>query len=150
MGLPPVAYDREMDARRLRRKNAKALRIAIEQSERKAAEAAAEAARLAKLKRQQDREVRRLKGLVILSDSDSDDGDDDVDERGGGAATRGGACAGARPGRQWRDEQRQIATVVVAGVLALSRRSGTAVFSSLLLICCYSNTFFLAYRSRLS
>ena len=39
----------ETDVRRLRRKNAKALRIAIEQSEREASEAAAEAARLAKL-----------------------------------------------------------------------------------------------------
>jgi hypothetical protein len=42
----------ETDARRLRRKNAKALRLAIEQSEREVTEAAVEAARMAKLKRQ--------------------------------------------------------------------------------------------------
>ncbi|KAE8797919.1 Phosphorylated carbohydrates phosphatase [Hordeum vulgare] len=47
----------ETDARRLRRKNTKALRIAIEQSEREAAVATTEAARLAKLKRQRDKEV---------------------------------------------------------------------------------------------
>ena len=40
----------ETDARRLRRKNAKALRLAIEQSEREATEAVAEKARVARLK----------------------------------------------------------------------------------------------------
>ena len=71
------------DARRLRRKNAKALRLAIEQSEREAKEAAAEKARVARLKREQDRAVRRMKGLIVLSDSDDDDSytsfDDDQD-----------------------------------------------------------------------
>ena len=65
----------ETDARRLQRKNTKALRLAIEQSEREAKEAATEKARVARLKREQDRAVRRMKGLIVLSDSDSDDGD---------------------------------------------------------------------------
>ena len=65
------------DARWLWRKNAKALRLAIEQTEREAEEAASQAARLAKLKRQQDRAVQRLKGLIVLSDSSSD-GDEHV------------------------------------------------------------------------
>ncbi|KAE8770812.1 hypothetical protein D1007_57373 [Hordeum vulgare] len=46
--------------------NVKEHRVTIEQSEREATEAA----HLAKLKRQQDRDVHRLKGLVILSDKD--------------------------------------------------------------------------------
>ena len=62
----------ESDARRLRQKNTKALRLAIEQSERETLEKAKEAARLAKLRRQQDRAVQRLKGLVIV-DSSGDD-----------------------------------------------------------------------------
>ena len=66
----------ETDARRLRRKNAKALRLANEQSEREAKEKATEAAWLAKLWRQQDRAVQRLKGLVIVSSSSSDETDD--------------------------------------------------------------------------
>ena len=70
----------EMDARRLRRKNAKALRLVIEQSEREALEKAKEAARLAKLRRQQDRGVQRLKGLVIVDSSSSDDHDSSSDE----------------------------------------------------------------------
>ena len=45
-------------------------------------EKAKEAARLAKLRRQQDRAVQRLKGLVIV-DSSSDDDDDD----GGGSSS---------------------------------------------------------------
>ena len=74
----------EKDAHRLRQKNAMVLQLAIEQSEWEANKAVAEAARVAKLKRQQDKSVRRLKGLVVLSssDSDSDDGstsDDDQD-----------------------------------------------------------------------
>ena len=47
----------ETDARWLRGKNAKALRLAIEQSEREAKKKSLEAARLAKLKRQQDQAV---------------------------------------------------------------------------------------------
>lgn len=69
MGLPPVA-------RRLRRKNAKALWLAIEKSEGEAKEAAAEVAWVAKLKWQQDRAIRRMNGLIVLFDSDSDDGVD--------------------------------------------------------------------------
>ena len=65
----------ETNSWRLHRKNAKALRLAIEQSEREAKEAATEKARVARLKREQDRAVRRMKGLIVLSDSDSDDGD---------------------------------------------------------------------------
>ncbi|WP_139324271.1 hypothetical protein [Pseudonocardia sp. Ae707_Ps1] len=66
----------ETDACRLRRKNLKALRLAIEQNEREAREKAMEAARLAKLRRQQDRAVQRLKGLVIIDASSSNDDDD--------------------------------------------------------------------------
>jgi hypothetical protein len=64
----------EIDARWLHRKNAKALRLAIEESEREAREKETEVARLEKLKRQQDRAVRHLKGLIVVS-SDDDDGD---------------------------------------------------------------------------
>ena len=64
----------EKDARRLRRINAKQLRLGIEQSEREAAEAAVEAARVAKLKRKQDRVVRCLQGYIIIFDSSSNDG----------------------------------------------------------------------------
>uniref|UniRef100_M8C8N9 Phosphorylated carbohydrates phosphatase n=1 Tax=Aegilops tauschii TaxID=37682 RepID=M8C8N9_AEGTA len=51
----------EADACRLRRKNAKALRLAIEQSEREAKQATTEKARVAKLKQEQDR-VRARNG----------------------------------------------------------------------------------------
>ena len=47
----------ETDARRLRRKNAKALRLAIEQSKREEKEAAAEKARVVRVEREQDEEV---------------------------------------------------------------------------------------------
>ena len=70
----------ETEAGRLRWKNAKALRLAIEQSEREAKEKATEAARLAKLRRQQDRAVQRLKGLDIVSSSSSDDHGSSSDE----------------------------------------------------------------------
>ncbi|KAE8821710.1 Phosphorylated carbohydrates phosphatase [Hordeum vulgare] len=63
----------ETDTRRLRWKNAKALRLAIEYSEREAKELEEENVRLTKMKREQDRVVPRMKGLIILSDSDSDD-----------------------------------------------------------------------------
>ncbi|KAE8820289.1 Phosphorylated carbohydrates phosphatase [Hordeum vulgare] len=59
----------ETGARRLQRKNAKALRLAIEQPKREAKEAAMEAAR------EKDRAVCRVKGLVVLSDSDDEDSD---------------------------------------------------------------------------
>ena len=44
----------ETDARRLRRKNAKALRLAIEQSKREEKEAAAEKARVVRVEREQE------------------------------------------------------------------------------------------------
>ncbi|KAE8820860.1 Protease 2 [Hordeum vulgare] len=49
MGALPTPHDSEDDARRLRRKNAKALWLAIEQSEREAGEAAEEKARLTRI-----------------------------------------------------------------------------------------------------
>ena len=48
----------ETDARCLRRKNTKALRLAIEQSEREVKEAAGEKAQVVRLKPEQDRTVR--------------------------------------------------------------------------------------------
>ena len=53
-----------------------------------AKEKATEAARLAKLRRQQDRAVQRLKGLVIVSSSSSDESDDPP------PAANGYNCAG--------------------------------------------------------
>ena len=64
----------ETNARRLRQKNAMVLRLTIEQSE---WEAAAEAARLTKLKRKEDKAVRRMKGLIVMSSFDYDDGNAD-------------------------------------------------------------------------
>ena len=61
----------ETDAWRVHRKNAKALRHSIEQSEREALGKVMEAAWLAKLRRQQDQAVQRLKGLVIVDSSSS-------------------------------------------------------------------------------
>ncbi|KAE8782534.1 Bifunctional dihydroflavonol 4-reductase/flavanone 4-reductase [Hordeum vulgare] len=61
------------DARHLRRKNAKALRLAIENSERNAKEAAMEASRIANLKLERDRVVNRIEGLIVLFDSDDED-----------------------------------------------------------------------------
>ena len=58
----------------------KVLWLAIEQSKLETKEKAMEAARLAKLKRQQDRAVRRLKGLIIVSSSSSSSDDDDDDD----------------------------------------------------------------------
>ena len=58
----------EMNARRLRRKNTKALRLAIEQSEREATKATIEVARVIKLKQQQDRAIQLMKGRIIISD----------------------------------------------------------------------------------
>ena len=62
----------ETDTQRLCRKNAKALRLAIELSKREATkEAAAKAARHAK---EQDRLLRRLSSMSYSSDSDMMDG----------------------------------------------------------------------------
>ncbi|KAE8792905.1 Bifunctional dihydroflavonol 4-reductase/flavanone 4-reductase [Hordeum vulgare] len=74
MGLPSMMT--EADTCRLRRKNAKALRLTIEKSERGTKDAAEEVYRYAEPKRQQDRAARPLKELNVLSDFDSDDGDD--------------------------------------------------------------------------
>ncbi|KAE8774599.1 Phosphorylated carbohydrates phosphatase [Hordeum vulgare] len=97
----------ETDARRLQQKNAKALRIAIEQFEREATETATDASRLAKLKWEQDREVLRLKGLVILSDDDHDDlGSSSDDSFDSPPTTDSYSCAGDQKGkgsaRKWR------------------------------------------------
>ena len=71
-------------------------------------EAAREKAQAAKLKREQDRAVRRMKVLIVLSDSDSDGGDrctsssDDQDPPPDADAY---SCAGTRkgkgPARKW-------------------------------------------------
>ena len=94
----------EMKARRLRRVNAKQLRLGIEQSEREAAEAVAEATRVAKLKRKEDHDVRRLQGYIVISDSSDDDRCDgsNVDPP---PATDSYSCAGDQkgkgPARKW-------------------------------------------------
>ncbi|KAE8796785.1 Phosphorylated carbohydrates phosphatase [Hordeum vulgare] len=98
----------ETDAQHLRRKNAKELRLAIKQSEREAKEATEEKARLARLKREQDRVVRRMKGLIILSDDDSDGSDNDnssSDDQDPPPAADNDNCAGdpkgKGPARKW-------------------------------------------------
>ncbi|KAE8785676.1 Phosphorylated carbohydrates phosphatase [Hordeum vulgare] len=92
----------ETDARRLRRKNVKALCLAIEQLESEAKEAAAKATRVAKLKRERDRVVRQMKGLIVLSESDEEDGDnctsDDEDQYPSPTAN-GYSCIGDRKGK---------------------------------------------------
>ena len=94
----------ETAARRLRWKNAKVLRLAIEQSEREAKEAAAEKAQVARLKREQDRAVRRMKGLIVFSDSDSDNSDCDSctsssDDQDPPPAAEDYNCAGTQKGK---------------------------------------------------
>ncbi|KAE8778824.1 Phosphorylated carbohydrates phosphatase [Hordeum vulgare] len=95
----------EIDTQRLQRKNAKALQLAIEQSEREAKELAGEKARLVKMKREQDRVVLRMKGLIILSGSDSNDSDSGTLSSDPPPATNGYSCAddpkGKEPGRKW-------------------------------------------------
>ena len=92
----------ETSARWLRRKNAKALRLAIEQSKREEKEAAAEKARVVRVEREQDRAVRWMKGFIVHSDSNSDGGDsytsssDDQDTPPAADAYR---CAGDRKGK---------------------------------------------------
>lgn len=68
----------ETDVCRLRRKNVKALRLSIEQSEREAAVAAAKATKLAK---QQNRGVWRMADYIDSSSEDFGvtDGSDDFD-----------------------------------------------------------------------
>uniref|UniRef100_A0A8R7R0D8 Uncharacterized protein n=1 Tax=Triticum urartu TaxID=4572 RepID=A0A8R7R0D8_TRIUA len=73
MGLPPVAYD-DGDgswAPLEERKGSPACHRAVREE---AKEKATKTARLAKLRRQQDRAVQRLKGLVIVSSSSDDHG----------------------------------------------------------------------------
>lgn len=59
----------EMDVRRLRRKNVKALRLSIEQSEREEAEKAAKVTLLVK---QQNHDIRRMADFIDSSSDDSD------------------------------------------------------------------------------
>ncbi|KAE8785196.1 Phosphorylated carbohydrates phosphatase [Hordeum vulgare] len=95
----------ETSVRHLRQKNAKAFQLAIEQSEREAKELAEEKARLAKMKREQDRVVRRMNGLIVFLDSDSDDGNNDTSPFDPPPATNGYNCAddpqGKGPARKW-------------------------------------------------
>ena len=92
------------NVRRLRRINAKQLRLNIEQSEREAAEAVAEATRVAKLMRKEDHDVRRLQGYIVISDS-SDDDRSDGSNMDPPPATDSYSCAGDRkgkgPARKW-------------------------------------------------
>ncbi|KAE8786476.1 hypothetical protein D1007_39703 [Hordeum vulgare] len=79
-----------------------ALRIALERSksECEAVEAVVEVDRLAKLEQQQDTKARRLKGLVILSDtSDDDDDDQDSSSDDPPPAANTYNCAGSRKGK---------------------------------------------------
>ncbi|KAE8797459.1 Phosphorylated carbohydrates phosphatase [Hordeum vulgare] len=92
----------EKDARRLRRKNAKAPRLAIEQSEREAKEAAKEKTRLARLKQEQDKAVRRIKELIVLSDDDYDNSESDsssYDDQDPLPATDDYSCVGDPKGK---------------------------------------------------
>ncbi|KAE8814282.1 Phosphorylated carbohydrates phosphatase [Hordeum vulgare] len=72
MGLHRSLAMTETDAHRLRQKNVKTLRLAIEQSEHEEKEAKKDKARLAKLKREQDMTVHQMKGLIVISNSDDD------------------------------------------------------------------------------
>ncbi|KAE8810921.1 Phosphorylated carbohydrates phosphatase [Hordeum vulgare] len=93
----------EAEARMLRWKNANVLWIAIEQSEREAAEAATELSWLVKLKQLYDREVRRLKGLVILSNTSHDDDEHDSswdDSNDPPPVTSAYTCANDRKGKR--------------------------------------------------
>ncbi|KAE8771615.1 Phosphorylated carbohydrates phosphatase [Hordeum vulgare] len=80
-------------------KNAKALRLAIDQSECEAKEATTEAAWFAKLKQEQDKTARRIKEIIALSDSNDDDNNDDGctsdnDDQDPASATDAYSCAG--------------------------------------------------------
>ncbi|KAE8808012.1 Phosphorylated carbohydrates phosphatase [Hordeum vulgare] len=98
----------ETDAQRLRRKNVKALRLAIKQSGREAKEAAGEKARLARLKREKAGAVWQMKRLIVLFDDDSDDNDSDYsssDNQDPPLVADGYSCAddpkGKGPTRKW-------------------------------------------------
>lgn len=96
----------EPDTWRLRRINAKALRLNIEQSEQEAEEAAVEAVRVAKLKQKQDHIVPRLKGYIVISssssfDDDDNDGSDDDPPPTADAYISVGDRKGKRLARKW-------------------------------------------------
>ncbi|KAE8818803.1 hypothetical protein D1007_03405 [Hordeum vulgare] len=65
----------ETDVRRLRRKNADALRLAIQLSEREAAKEIVAKAKVARNVKEHDRLLRRLSGMRCILDEDDDDGD---------------------------------------------------------------------------
>ena len=91
----------ETKARRLRRINAKQLRLGIEQSKWEAAVTVAKATRVAKLKRKQDRIVRRLQGYIVISDSSSSDGSDVDPPPAADSYSCTGDRNGKRPTRKW-------------------------------------------------
>ncbi|KAE8795782.1 Polygalacturonase ADPG1 [Hordeum vulgare] len=75
----------EMDARRLRRKNFEALRLAIQLLEPEAAKEAAAKAKAARHVKEQDRLLHRLTGMLCSFDGDDGDastmsGSDDEDD----------------------------------------------------------------------
>ncbi|KAE8779032.1 hypothetical protein D1007_47986 [Hordeum vulgare] len=108
----------ETDARRLRRKNAKALRLAIQLSEREAAKEAAAKTKADRHAKEQDRPLHRLSGIRCSSDKDDNDvsttsgsGDDD------GAsphadAYRGGAQRRGRPEEKGCGEEMMICSTL--------------------------------------
>lgn len=97
----------ETDARRRRRKNAKALRIGIEKSERLAKQKAAAAAKAARLTKEQARAARRLAGIrfSFSSDSGTTTNDDDSPLAADAYAEDYNRCfgdpKGKRPTRKW-------------------------------------------------
>ncbi|KAE8780436.1 Bifunctional dihydroflavonol 4-reductase/flavanone 4-reductase [Hordeum vulgare] len=99
-----------MDTRRLRRKNAKELRLSIEQSECGAKEEATETARLAKLRRQQDWDVPRLNGLVILSCSSNGDDHDASSDNSHDPPLAAGAysCVATKSEKGWRGSDEDL------------------------------------------
>ena len=100
----------ETDVRRLRRKNAMALRLAIELSEHEATKEAATKAKAARHAKEQDRLLHRLSGMRCSSDSDMTDGStssfDDNAPPHADACTEEGhnrvdGRKGKGPGRKW-------------------------------------------------
>ncbi|KAE8781721.1 hypothetical protein D1007_44996 [Hordeum vulgare] len=74
--------------------------FAIEQPEREAKEAD----QVAKLKREQDRTVRRMKGLLLLSNSNYEDGDNcasSFDDQDPPPSVDGYSCPRNRKGKGW-------------------------------------------------
>ena len=92
----------ETDARRLRRKNADALQLAIQLSEREAAKEAAAKAKAARHAKEQDRLLRRLSGMRCSSDVDdstSGSDDDDAPPHADAYTEDGHSCADDRKGK---------------------------------------------------